>query len=133
MLVIYLTLPMTAAMSQAVKADEIRAMVNDKTWEIVFQDATRKTGYFTRTTFWDWKQDGTICARLMGVAKTDPCLDEGRWRLDGQYLCWQLTWAAKSWGMNKKCISIRRTPDGKFEAQWRKLVGVKYFNFSVLN
>lgn len=69
MLVFYLTLPMTAALSQALKADEIKPLVNDKTWEMVFKNSAAKTGTFARIFIWDWKQDGTICARLISAPK----------------------------------------------------------------
>lgn len=133
MLVFYLTLPMTAALSQALKADEIKPLVNDKTWEMVFKNSGAKTGTFARIFFWDWKQDGTICARLISAPKNDACADQGRWRLDGNHLCWELTWFEKAAGLNKQCISVHRVPERGFQAQLRQHPGLELFNFSVVN
>ncbi len=127
MLVFYLTLPMTAALSQALKAEDIRAMVSDKSWRMQASVVTRKA------TYWDWNRDGTVCARLLSAAKGDACADKGPWRLDGDYLCWELTWFGHGQGLKKQCITIQRSSKGGFEAQRRRLPGMEFFEFTVID
>ena len=90
----FLTLPMNAHASQALKAEEIGSLVDDKTWHMRFEGAEGSSMY------WVWHRDGTVCARWFGSGRKDnDCHDDGRWRLDGDLLCWKLTWLGGSTGL----------------------------------
>jgi hypothetical protein len=127
MVVFSLSLPLSASAAETLNAAEIEALVNDKTWEM--RIGKRKD----RMTFWDWKRGGTLCARILEAPRADKCADDGQWRIEGDQLCWKLTWFGSAGGLKTQCVSIRRNPSGLFEAVAMTSAVQWFFEFAVID
>jgi hypothetical protein len=114
--------PTSAPAAEKLGSDELSSLVNGKTWKIQFIQAE----------YWDWRKDGVVCVRLDRMSK---CADEGRWRLDGDKLCWKLTWLGKTNRLNKNCIFAFRAANDRLEAHRVEADGSAapgtFFEFSV--
>ena len=108
-----------ASASETLNSAAIRDLVSSKTWKIKILD---------RTTFWDWKSDGSFCARTIGSVRTAECADEGKWNLRKNVLCWKLSWlfltrnllgdrCAYIRGANNEYVVLREEPDGTSASQ----------------
>ena len=64
---------------------------------------------------WDFRRDGTVCARFLGGKSNDPCADEGRWQMSGDALCWELQRIGETYGYKKACMQVRRLDDKRYE------------------
>ena len=49
-----------------------------------------------------------MCARFGGAKPGDRCADEGRWRIDGQHLCWELKVIGEQYGYKSACVLVRK-------------------------
>ena len=63
---------------------------------------------------WSWKEDKTVCLRK--TEKSGKCTDTGTWSINGNVLCYKLTWLWKSYGAKDNCFTIQALKDGKYEA-----------------
>lgn len=97
----------TPAAAETLDADAARKLTSDRTWR---QKPPSGPGH----NYWTWKADGSVCLRLED--KRGKCADSGSWKLEGGRLCYELTWWAKSYGMNAACFRIARAGEGRFEA-----------------
>lgn len=88
-------------------ADAVGRLVSGTTWSARVLD--------TQAASWDWKTDGTVCLRLGGA--DGRCDDSGTWKLDGDRVCYQLTWWLKSYGMTSACLSVAELGHGRYEAK----------------
>jgi len=122
-----LVLPMTTSASDRLSATEVESLLNDKTWEMHFIMSQK------RATYWDWRRDGTLCARVLGAPQADKCADEGRWRIEDNAICWKLTWFGGDTGLKAQCIHVRRGENGRFDAVRVTAKGAKYFEFLLVN
>lgn len=86
----------------------LRRLVAGTTWQL--PNLTGLPG----DEYWDFNRDGTMCFRLAG-ARSDPCTDTGRWRIEGADLCWKLSWFGKSDGLNAPCVQIEALGQGRYE------------------
>ncbi len=100
-------------------------LTNDKTWKMTWAGGGIQ--------FWDWKQDGSICARMSGWDRQEKCADTGRWRLQGDDLCWDLEWLNRSLGMSNACVTIEGTEAERYEATRVGGLGITFFSFGVLS
>jgi hypothetical protein len=104
-----------ASASETLDAAALQDLVSSKTWKIKIRH---------RDMFWDWKSDGSVCARIAGAARTEDCADEGKWNLRKNVLCWKLSWlylgdgnkvgdrCAYIRGANNEYEVLREEPDG---------------------
>lgn len=118
--------PSVAAVEK-LSGDNVAALLKDKAWEMTFSEAA---------TVWDWKNGGVVCARLIGNAdRESKCADEGTWRLEGDKLCWKLTWLSRGRPLNKQCVFVYRAASERFEARRVEKDGSPaaqaYFEFTV--
>jgi hypothetical protein len=107
------------------KAGNIKELTSDKTWEITLS--------IGQVQIWDWKRDGSLCARLDGRPREEKCSDNGRWRLEGDTLCWQLEWMGKSYGYNNACVTIKQFENKPYEARRTATPNLPFFNFVLLD
>ena len=99
-------LPMRANAAGAIVGDELRALVSGRSWALsTYGDPTNPA----TTMVWDFRSDGTVCARPGASKVGDKCADEGKWSLRGDLLCWDLTWFGASFGFKTACCSAKRT------------------------
>ena len=117
-----------ASATETLDAAAVQDLVSSKTWKITIG--------LDRTMFWDWKSDGSVCARTFGAARTEDCADEGEWNLRKNVLCWKLSWlflrrnilgdrCAYIRGANNEYEVLREEPDGTPASQ-------PFFKFSIV-
>lgn len=115
------TLLMSAPSSAAdLDAQSIRRLVSGTTWSARVLD--------TQAASWDWKSDGTVCLRLGGTS--DKCDDSGTWKLDGERVCYQMTWWLKSYGLTSACLSVAELGNGRYEA--KTVNGSRFMQFTIV-
>ena len=94
-------------------ADQLKNLVSGRTWAIAWQrDLTNPS----TLTYWDFKADGSVCARFVGGKVKDKCADDGKWRLQGEALCWQLQRIGETYGYKSVCVRIRKVDEERYEA-----------------
>jgi len=76
--------------------------------------------------YWSWKSDGSVCFRV--EAGEGKCADTGSWKLDGNRLCYDLTWWGASGGFKSSCFRVSNKGKGWYEAVEDN--GVTLFEFS---
>ena len=115
------------AWGEPVKKDVVARLVADRTWHINWSACMG--GSEGCWTYWDFAADGTMCARGIDARPEDKCADEGKWRIDGNALCWKLSWMGGGEGYKATCILIKDAGDGAFEATRAKGIGLTFFRF----
>ena len=55
-------------------SDQVKQLVSGRTWVIAWQ---RELANAATVTHWDFKTDGTVCARFAGGKPKDKCADDG--------------------------------------------------------
>ncbi len=63
---------------------------------------------------WSWSEDNTICLRL--VDQSGDCADTGTWTINGDVMCYELTWWGESYGVRKNCFTVNSLGDDRYEA-----------------
>jgi hypothetical protein len=102
-------------------AKAARDLVSDRQWQ---QPQAHGSGQL----FWSWKADGSACLRTDGAG--GQCADTGRWTLEGNRMCYELTWWGKSSGRNPACFRILDKGNARFEAMQDN--GLTLFEFTVV-
>jgi hypothetical protein len=92
-------------------AEELKTVVTGKTWAIHFgsEDTIKDPG---RAAYWDFNADGSVCGRLHGSKAKTKCADTGKWKLQGDLLCWDFTWMGESRDYKSLCGHARKA-EGK--------------------
>jgi len=109
------------AAAATLDAKAARSLISDRMWQ---QKAGSGPGY----NYWSWKSDGSVCLRT--DAKSGKCADTGRWKLDAERLCYELTWWGASIGRKSACLRISDQGRGRYEALQDN--GLTFFEFSVV-
>jgi hypothetical protein len=92
-------------------AEQLTTLVSGKTWAISFGGELTITDP-ARTAYWDFKADGSVCGRLHGSKAKTKCADTGKWKLQGDLLCWDFTWMGESHDYKSLCAHARKA-EGK--------------------
>jgi hypothetical protein len=112
-----LAMPASAQSPVNVEGDELKAMVTGRTWAFSqYGDPANSA----QTNVWDFRKNGSVCARAIGSKRTDKCADEGKWFIKGSTICWELTWMGESQGMKTACSAIQRVGKDRFELRNEK-------------
>ena len=98
-------LPCSPASAEALDAAAVGKLVSGSTWQ---QKGWSGPTYI----YWTWNPDGSVCLR---DEKAGSCIDTGRWRLDGNSVCYELTWWGKSYGMSARCFRVAAKGDGRYD------------------
>jgi hypothetical protein len=106
LLISAICLPSSAIAAATLDAKAARDLISGHMWQ---QKRIAGPGYI----YWSWKSDGTVCLRL--DEKTGSCADTGRWKLDGDRMCYEITWWEKSSGGNSGCFRIVNKGNGRYE------------------
>ena len=94
-------------------ADQLKNLVSGRTWAIAWQ---RDLANPLTVAHWDFKADGSVCARFAGGKAKDKCGDDGKWRLQGEALCWELQRIGETYGYKSVCVRIRKVDERRYEA-----------------
>lgn len=82
--------------------------------------------------YWSWSEDNTVCLRILGP--DGDCADTGTWSIDGDVMCYELTWWGESYQIRINCYTVQALEDGRFEALYHGGAMVsKFITFSVIN
>ena len=63
--------------------------------------------------YWSWSEDNTVCLRV--ISADGDCADTGTWTVDGNVMCYELTWWGKSYDVRKNCFTVHALGDGRYE------------------
>jgi len=124
----YAVFPLMTSAAEAVGAGSLKKMLNDKKWEMKWAACM---GAPPCRAYWDWKADGSVCARSIDAKMDERCADEGRWQLKGDSLCWELEWMGSGSGTKKACVTVEPSGSGQYTAIRVGGFGTPFFRFSV--
>lgn len=111
--------------AQDVGPDDLANLVKGRKWQIAMQGDLAHAGH---STYWDFNADGSMCARFGGAKPGDRCADDGRWRLEGSDLCWNLKVIGEQYSYKSACVRVRKVGPQEYEAQNVK-AGFRQFVF----
>ena len=99
-----------SAYAKPLSEEESRALLNGTTWKM------GTSGSFTgsHVYYWDWKPDGSVCGRIGGINKDEPCSSVGKWQLEGNRLCWRYDWFPSAYRI--ACVRLEGTSERKYLA-----------------
>jgi len=86
-------------------AKTVGGLVSGHTWQ---QKRLAGSGFM----YWAWSSDGSVCLKNEMAGS---CIDTGRWKLDRDSVCWELSWWGKSDGVNSRCVRVAAKGDGRYE------------------
>ena len=109
--------------SQNIKGESLRDLVAGRSWAISFQGNTDNPRL---TLIWDFRKDGSICARAAGQERGEKCADEGSWAVRGDMMCWELKWFGKSQGFKSACSLVNKVGAGRFELHDEKTPTIRF-------
>ena len=118
------------AWGEGVKSDVIAGLVAGRTWHLNWLSCM---GSSDCSTYWDFADDGTLCARGIGATPKDQCADDGKWQIKDNSLCWELTWLGGGDGYKSTCVLIKETGSDKFEATRARGLGLPFFEFKLID
>jgi hypothetical protein len=98
-------LPCSPVSAETLDAKAVGGLVSGRTW---VQKRFSGPGYF----YWSWKSDGSVCLK---DEKAGSCIDTGRWRLERDSVCYELSWWGKSYGMTARCLRIEAKGEGRYD------------------
>jgi len=109
------------ASAQALDGNAIQNLALQGTWA-----AEKDWGY------WSWSEDKTVCFRKIGA--DGDCADTGTWAVDGDVMCYELTWFGESYGVRKNCFTVQKLGDGRYETLYHGVAMVSTFiTFKVID
>lgn len=101
-------------------AKAARSLISNQTW------ATRSSAG-TMDLYWTWKSDGTVCVR--NGERAGSCMDTGTWKLEGERMCYELTWWGAESGFKSACYRITDLGKARYGAVQDN--GITIFEFAV--
>ena len=82
--------------------------------------------------YWSWGADNTVCLRYFN--ETGDCADTGTWTINGDVMCYELTWWGESYDVRTNCFTVHVLSDDRYEALYHGGAMVSTFiHFGVLN
>lgn len=96
-----------SAYAAPLSEEESRVLLNGTTWKMGVQRSFAPN----RVRYWEWKPDGSVCGRLPGLAREEPCTDIGQWQLEGNRLCWRFDVLIE---YRVACFRIERAGDREY-------------------
>lgn len=110
----------TPVSSATLDGKAMRTLTSDQVWQVT---SNRGPG----RNYWAWKADGSVCLRV--GEKTGKCTDTGHWKIEGDRLCYELSWWGATDGMKSGCVRIAEKGKAAYEALEES--GVTRFEFSL--
>ena len=123
----------TSAFSQTtptkIVGDDLNALASGRSWGISYYGDTNNPAL---TMVWDFRKDGSVCARSPSGKKGDKCMDEGKWNVKGEAICWELTWMGEPAGFKANCFSVKKIDQELFQLDRVEGTHTKFAPFRVL-
>ena len=109
--------------SQYIKGDDIKNLAAGRSWAISFVGNPDNPNL---TLIWDFRKNGSICARAAGQDRGEKCADEGSWAVKGDMMCWDLKWLGKSVGFKTACSLVRKVSEDRFDLYNENMPEVRF-------
>jgi len=107
--------------AQALDGNAVQALALQGTWA-----AEKDWGY------WTWNADDTVCVRVL--EPNGDCSDTGTWAINGEALCYELTWFGESYDVRENCVTVHPLEDGRYDARYHGgALESTFFIFKVIN
>jgi len=123
LLLVSMVTPALSQSSQSVKGDDLKNLATGRSWAISFvgnPDNPRLT------LVWDFRKDGSVCARAPGQGGGEKCADQGSWAVKGDMMCWDLKWLGKSMGYKTACSLVKKVGEDRFELHNEKTPEIRF-------
>lgn len=124
-----LAVPAMAQTPEKIAGDELSALATGRTWAISFYGNPDNP---SSTNVWDFRKDGSVCARGVGSKRSEKCADVGKWSVKGEKLCWELTWMGEGAGTKTACSAVSKSPKDRYDLHNEKNPDLSYAVFKVL-
>jgi hypothetical protein len=98
--------------SIAMSDPELLAVTSGKSWALSFYGNPDEPGV---TQIWDFRTDGSLCARAGGSKPNDKCADMGKWKVADQKVCWELSWLGEAYGYKNACSQALKGESGRIK------------------
>jgi len=85
------------------------------------------------TSVWDFRKDGSVCARYVGAKGSEKCAEVGKWSISGDMLCWDLPTIGRGLGTNPACSTASRPKADRLELRNQKTPDLVFARVLVLN
>lgn len=124
--VVLLSLVATHTLSQptvSLTGPEISQLVSGRSLAISFYGDPAAP---TTRSIWDFRGDGSVCARIIGASRQDKCAEEGKWSVNSDMLCWELPSIGRALGTNPACSTAKQTKPDRLELQNQKSPGLTF-------
>jgi hypothetical protein len=105
-------LPTHANLSTPISGEELVALVSGRSLALSWYGNLSNPALMM---VWDFRKDGSVCARTGASKAGDKCLDEGRWTVKDSVFCWELTWFGESFGVKSTCSTVWRVGPQRIE------------------
>jgi hypothetical protein len=131
--VMLLSLVATAALSQtpaSLSGSEISNLVSGRSLAISHYGEPIQAA---TTSIWDFRKDGSICARYVGAKRSERCAEEGKWTIVNDMLCWDLPSIGRSLGTNPACSTASQPKPDRLELRNQKTPDLTFARVLVLN
>ena len=93
------------AVAQALDGNAVRDIALQGTWAAEYD-----WGY------WTWSGDDSVCVRVF--EPDGDCADTGTWTINGEALCYELTWFGEGYDVRKNCVTVHPLGDGRYDARY---------------
>jgi hypothetical protein len=113
MIVILYPIWVHAQAGSELDADQLKTLVTGRTSAMSFQGNLSNPA---TVSYWDFKADGSICARFVGSKPKDKCADDGTWQVKGNVLCWELQRIGETHAFKSTCVRVRKVDNKRYEA-----------------
>ena len=109
--------------------NDLSALASGRSWGISYYGDPSNPAL---TMVWDFRKDGSVCARAPNGKRGDKCMDEGKWNVKGEAVCWELTWMGEPAGFKANCFSVTRIDQELFQLDRQEGLHTKFALFRVL-
>lgn len=111
------------------KAGAVVELIRGRTLAISFYgDPSDQAATYT----WDFRADGSLCARIIGAARSDKCAEAGTWTTEEAFLCWELPTMGRGLGTNPACSRVLQISPERYELRNKKTPDLKFASVMVL-
>lgn len=121
--------PALSQTSAKVVGDDLNALASGRSWGISYYgDPTNPA----LTMVWDFRSNGSVCARSPGGKKGDKCMDEGKWDVRGETICWELKWMGEAGGFKANCFFVEKISPDQFQMNKQKEPDTRFALFRLV-
>jgi hypothetical protein len=86
-------------------SDQLHTLFRGSTWAVEFGGASNFMP------IWDFNADWSLCGRLRGAKAGTRCADTGKWRLQGDLICWDFTWLGETDNYKSVCARAHKVDE----------------------